>query len=247
MIPHLYQLEITLHEATFFASHELGAFYFTEPLIGNYAMVYALGLAKSPYDRYHVGYAEDLPQLNLDGIYVTPAWSNTKPSYRIEQFNCQAESFVSAMTNNAVAELAGRQYLKKEGKALIEGGSGKKINPTNRPQIGTLKLLCPYNQFCCHVISREKISFPRYVRLGKFMSKAKIIFHKIELNQQKHLLSKYQLINPIDLHPETKIHFGDTVNIHPTPLVRKAEIEGNWWIDPSGRPLLPAGMEYRGY
>ncbi len=244
MAPNLYKLDITLHEATFFASHELHDQYFTEPLIGNYALVYALGLVKSPYNRYHVGYGEDLPLMNQKGIYATPAWPETKPRYRIERFNCQGESFFMAMSENAVVELAGRQY--KKDKHIFTGESGKRIRPTNRPQIGILKLLCPLNHFSCHLISREELSLPIYIRLGKFMSKAKIDCRKIELYEKIYACSEYKLINPIDLEPGTKILFGDTINIHPTPLIRKADIEGLWWADRDGKPVVPANMEFRG-
>jgi hypothetical protein len=50
MIPYIYHLDILLQEATFFVSHELHDCYFTEPLIGNYALAYALGLIKSSYN-----------------------------------------------------------------------------------------------------------------------------------------------------------------------------------------------------
>ena len=247
MKPNLYRLEITLHEATFFASHELDAYYFTEPLIGNYAMAYALGLVKSPYDRYHAGYGEDLPVLNERGIYVTPAWPESELRYRVERFNCQSESFFSAMTNNALVEIAGRQFLRKKGNFWADGKTGKKIaRATNRPQTGILKLLCPLNRFVCHVISKEKLFMPQYVRLGKFMSKAKIFFGKTELQDKKKGRAEYKLINPLDLDPECRILFGDTINIHPTPLLRKAEIEGEWWTDTKGEPVIPAGLEFRG-
>ncbi|MBF0227553.1 MAG: type I-D CRISPR-associated protein Cas5/Csc1 [Desulfobacterales bacterium] len=247
MSPNLYQLEIELHEATFFASHELDAIYFTEPVIGNYALAYALGLVKSPYDRYDVGYAEDLPSLNKKGTYIYPAWSCNKPKYKIERFNCQAESFNSGMTNNAVAEVAGRQYLMREGTSLFEGSTGKQIRANNRPQTGIIKFLSPLNRFLSHIISNEELKLPRYIRLGKFMSKAKIKYKKIEVTEQKFMKSEYSLINPVDINPETKILFGDTINIHPVPLIRKAEIEGYWWIDNKNKPIVPSGMEFRGF
>lgn len=247
MKPVAYKLTITLHEATFFSSHELDKFYFTEALIGNYALAYALGLIKSPYNRTDVGYAQDLPFLNEQGIYITPAWPECRPRYRIELFNCQSESFYSAMTNNAVVEISGRQYIKPQSK-FVDGKTGKKLAPpTNRPQTGILKLLSPGNLFECYLISNQEIDIPSYIRLGKFMSKAKLEYHPVRVCEKKQLRAEYKLINPIDLNPETKILFGDTINIHPVPLIRKADIQGIWWIDDKNNPVFPADMKFRGF
>ncbi|KPA14432.1 CRISPR-associated protein Csc1 [Candidatus Magnetomorum sp. HK-1] len=247
MIPNIYQLDIRLHEATFFASHELHELYFTEPVIGNYALSYALGWVNSPYNRYHVGYAEDFPLLNEKGIYITPAWPVSKPTYRIERFNCQSESYKSGMTNNAVVEASGRQHLVPKGSRFQNKTTGKTvITANNRPQTGVIKMLRPENQFQCHVISNQSIDFPSYFRLGKFMSKAKIDSTKISVANCRNLRADYPMINPIDMDENTRIHFGDLVNIHPTPLISNADIECQWWIDKNDVPLVPSHMTYKG-
>src|ERR1043166_6318002 len=72
----VYRLELTLWEKVFFASREIDELFQTEPVLGNYALTYALGLAVSPYrlsereDR--PSYREDLSALNEKSIYVTP-------------------------------------------------------------------------------------------------------------------------------------------------------------------------------
>jgi CRISPR-associated protein Csc1 len=249
MVPIVYKLDIELQEATFFASHELGEMYFTEALIGNYALAYALGLVKSPYNRTNVGYAEDIPELNQKSIYITPAWPERKPEYRIERFNCQSESFFKAMIPNAVVELAGRQYLQRKGtiaKYMLNGETGKRVAATNRPQTGVLKLLSPLNRFTCCIIATDDVMLPSYIRLGKFMSKARVEYRRITVNRKDSLRAKYKLVNPLDLAPESRILFGDTVNIHPVPLIRGADIEGPWWVTENNAPIVPADMKYRG-
>lgn len=246
MTPVLYKLNITLMESTFFASHELDNLYFTEALIGNYALAYALGLVKSPYNRTHVGYSEDLPNLNREGVYITPAWPIDKPKYRIETFNCQGESFYTAMGQNVVVEIAGRQYVTKKGQHFIDGVTGKMIRPTNRPQKGTLKLLSPQNRFECYLVTEKDVCLPSYIRLGKFMSKARVNWHQIMLKGKATTKNEFQLINPVDLDQECRIMFGDTVNIHPVPLIRRAVIDGPWWTDTNERPVVPAGLKFRG-
>ncbi len=46
----IYTAWLTLMEHTYFASREVGIFYESEPLIGNYALTYALGLCAAPYN-----------------------------------------------------------------------------------------------------------------------------------------------------------------------------------------------------
>src|SRR5258708_34121682 len=73
MAVEIYRADLTLMEHTFFASREVGIYYETEPVLGNYALAYALGLCAAPY--YWGGpprYKEDLGPLNSRGLHVTP-------------------------------------------------------------------------------------------------------------------------------------------------------------------------------
>ena len=87
----MYRADLILMEHAFFASREIGTLYETEPLIGNYALTYALGLCAAPYDwNGPPRYKEDLAPLNERGIYVTPAtFKAGKLRYVFSQFNAQ--------------------------------------------------------------------------------------------------------------------------------------------------------------
>ena len=246
MKPYILELKITLHEATFFASHEINDLFLTEGVLGNYALAYAFGLVRSPYDRTQVGYLEDLPELNDRGLYIAPAWPVERVRYRVEQFNCQSESFYGAMIENAVVELTGRQYMVNSKDYMTEQGVKKRVRPINRPQLGVLKMLSPQNVFKCHLVSRKNITVPRYIRLGKFMSKAGVDCCAIPVNTEKKMDAVSEIVNPLDLPDESQILFGDTVNIHPTPLIRRAQIKGLWWVNDKGKPVIPAGMMFGG-
>ena len=100
----IYRLELTLLEKVFFASREIDELFQTEPVLGNYALTYALGLAVSPYrlsereDRPY--YREDLSALNAQGIYVTPATPLGNPSLEVERFrkrSCKVSSCVKSV------------------------------------------------------------------------------------------------------------------------------------------------------
>ena len=68
---HIYRCEFELMENLFFASREVNNFFQTEPVIGNYALAYALGLCHSSYHNDgDITYATDLERLNEASIYV---------------------------------------------------------------------------------------------------------------------------------------------------------------------------------
>src|SRR3990172_3775080 len=69
------QYRLTLHDFTYFATREMGRLYETEKYLHNYALTYALGLAKSAYfnPEQVPRYATQLTPLNNEDIYVTPA------------------------------------------------------------------------------------------------------------------------------------------------------------------------------
>src|SRR5262249_27339183 len=162
----VYRLELTLWEKVFFASREIDELFQTEPVLGNYALTYALGLAVSPYrlsereDRPY--YREDLSALNERGIYVTPGTPLGAPALEVERFNGMVESYWYKMANNAVvSDLAVRL-------------DNARAPVTNFPQKGRLRMLSRGNRFYCYVFAREALTLPRYIRLGKFLGKTRV-------------------------------------------------------------------------
>ena len=62
---HIHRCQLTLMEKTFFSSREISTFYQTEPLVGNYALAYSLGLCRSPYfNDWTIYYLQHLTKLN---------------------------------------------------------------------------------------------------------------------------------------------------------------------------------------
>ncbi len=124
----VYRLELTLHEKVFFASREIDELFQTEPVLGNYALTYALGLAVTPYrlsereDRPY--YREDFSVLNDTGIYVTPGTPLNAPTLEVERFNGMVESYWYKMANNAVvSDLAVRLDGARAGDELPAKGT----------------------------------------------------------------------------------------------------------------------------
>ncbi|MEW6732806.1 MAG: type I-D CRISPR-associated protein Cas5/Csc1 [Acidobacteriota bacterium] len=209
---------LTLHEPTFFASREIDRLYLTEAVIGNYALVYALRLAQSPYyiERHRPQYAEDFQALIKQGVYLTPAYPITPLQFRVERFNVQTETYWSTYTNGAI---------------LFDPAEKKKTKPkpyaNNRPQQGSIKMLAPGMVFRFFVFGMSIEHLPAYLRLGKFVSKARLECQPrraIRQPQGKYSLTGYY--NPLDWPQNGKVELCNIINIHPVPVMQAVVYRG---------------------
>jgi CRISPR-associated protein Csc1 len=244
---HIYRCELTFWEHVFFSSREISNFFQTEPLLGNYALTYALGLAQAPYHSDGpVRYALDLGPLNERGVYVTPGTIVGEPRFVLSQFNAQADAYWYAFTNNAIVVRTNEQVAVRQGARwrIIDPATseGQYVRPNNYPQHGRIKMLALGNRAVCYVLSREELTLPRYVRLGKWMSKASVTMtHTTAQPEPKDEVTVPVFLNPTDLpHPE-RLRVYDMVSIHPVPLVRNAILSGDFVRAPDG-VWLPLGM-----
>ena len=220
----VYRLDLTFHEKVFFASREIDELFQTEPVLGNYALTYALGLSISPYrqsereDRPY--YREDLGLLNERGIYVTPGTPLETPTLEVERFNAMVDSYWYKMANNAVvADLAVRL-------------DGARAPVTNFPQKGRLRMLSRGNRFRCYVFAREAVSFPRYIRLGKFLGKTRLEVTQTWQDPSIREVQNEQVdlfLNPLDLSPDIQVSYHDLFNLPPVPLIRNAQLSGRMY------------------
>jgi CRISPR-associated protein Csc1 len=205
-------------------------------VLGNYALSYALGFVAAPYrlsereDRPY--YREDLSGLNERGIYVTPGTPLDTPALEVERFNGMVDSYWYKMANNAVvADLAVR--------------FGARAPVTNFPQKGRLRVLSRGNRFFCYVVAQERMSLPRYIRLGKFMGKVRVDTIGVwedPVSQHVHQTPIACFLNPLDLSPDITIGPYDLFNLPPVPLIRNAQLTGQLYA--LGTDRLPVGMRY---
>ena len=233
---HIYCCKFELMENLFFASREVNNFFQTEPVIGNYALAYALGLCRAGYhNEGKITYAEDLEQLNSAGIYVTPGTLTEKVRFKVVQFNALSDSYWFQMEQNAISVNRQRIFNPK-----------LKARATNFPQIGRLKMLSIGNKGIFYITSRNEFRVPRYIRLGKFMSKAKISAYKQHYRETQAGNVPYpNYLNPNDLSSETQIGMFDMLNIRPTPLIRQVQLSGDFYeLADESKTKLPAGMRF---
>jgi len=231
---HIYPADLLLLEHTFFASREIDPLYASEPLIGNYALTYALGLCNAPY-RWNGGprYKEDLAPLNEQGLYITPA-SFSRLRMALTRFNGQTDSYYFRFDKNAIATTRAR------------------VKAMNFPQSGRIRMLGLGSRARFYLLDRDHLIAadrgPRllpYIRLGKFMSKARIVWQEQVTPQliERDTTKIASLLNGADLEDTSSLLVYSTYNIHPAPILRDVEMGGRFWqLDRN--TLLPTGMRY---
>src|SRR6266516_2221129 len=220
MAVEIYRASLTLKEHTFLASREIGIFYESEPLIGNYALAYALGLCAAPYDwSGPPRYKEDLGPLNDKGLYVTPAtFDPGRLRYAFSQFNAQTDSYYFRFDQNAIAT------------------TPKRARAMNFPQNGKIRMLGLDSQATFYLLSlyRELTSLPSYIRLGKFNSKARVEWERLALASEQPEEGEYRLVdvllNAADLSPSlvASLRAFSIYNIYPAPLLSGCQLRAQF-------------------
>jgi CRISPR-associated protein Csc1 len=233
----IYCCQIELHDSLYYATREIGRLYETEALIHNYALCYALGLVDSEIysttvaeeHSYRYFCSEQIPKyevhltpLNQQKIYVTPA--------RVVNHSTTLNTWKYA-NNNYHVEMEKTQK--------------------NIPSFGRAKEIAPESKFELFVISQKQLKLPKWIRLGKWMSKAEVIIQevtKIELKTGDFSFS-YPL-NPLDVMFTHQVVSYDVINMPPVSLIQNVSIRQGQYYEfdnPSKteKVRLPAKMQYR--
>lgn len=228
----IYRCQIELHDSLYFATREIGRLYETEPVIHNYALCYALGLVDSEIYSTTVSeehsyryfcpeqvpkYEQHLTALNQQGIYVTPGRSISHSS---------TLNTWKYANNNYHVEMEKTQK--------------------NIPSFGRTKEIAPESKFEFFIISEKSLKLAKWIRLGKWMSKA-----AVEIVEQKEVgrspsetdfIFPY-LLNPLDVMFSHQVISYDVVNMPPVSLIQNVKMLGRYYE--FDKLKIPACMEYR--
>ncbi|MGA7932494.1 MAG: type I-D CRISPR-associated protein Cas5/Csc1 [Kovacikia sp.] len=227
----IYRCTLQLHDSLYYATREIGRLYETEPVLHNYGLCYALGLVDSDRHATRVSeehsyryfcpeqipkYEEHLTPLTQQGIYVTPAHSLGHSTVL---------NTWKYANNNYHVEIEKTQK--------------------NIPSFGRAKEIAPESEFEFFIISEKTLTLPRWIRLGKWMSKAEVMVR--ELPKAKRSEGEFifpYLLNPLDVMFSHQVLSYDTVNMPPVSLIRNVTIHGQFYELEAGLKL-PAQMQYR--
>ncbi|WP_373536070.1 type I-D CRISPR-associated protein Cas5/Csc1 [Microcoleus sp.] len=227
----IYRCQIELHDSLYFATREIGRLYETEPVIHNYALCYALGLVDSAIysttvaeeDSYRYFCPEQIPKyeqhltaLNQQGIYVTPA-----------------RSLSHASTLNTWKYANNNYHVEME------------KTQKNIPSFGRTKEIAPESKFEFFIISEKSLKLAKWIRLGKWMSKAELTTEEMgngDNRKNGDFIFPY-LLNPLDVMFSHQVLSYDVVNMPPVSLIQNIKIRGQHYQFENLR--IPACMEYR--
>lgn len=215
---------LTLHDGLYFATREMGTLVETERYLHNYALSYALfndTVIRSPFfaASHRPTYAHDLGLLNDAGVYVTPARPLT--------IQYQLVTYKVAQTT----------YHQR----------AQRFEPPNYPRnIGRVKELAPGSTLECFVLGADHMTLPRWIRLGKWMSKAEIEVRadsRLPLHAGEYLCR--HPLNPLDLGLN-RLGVFNIISMPPVSLVESARLTGQYISVETDRGTidLPAGMAY---
>ncbi|WP_448561805.1 type I-D CRISPR-associated protein Cas5/Csc1 [Trichothermofontia sp.] len=230
----IYRCVLELHDGLYFATREIGRLYETEPVLHNYALSYVLGLVDNPCFKTEVSeeyaytyfcaeqvprYQEHLSPLNAQGIYVTPA---------------RAIRYTAVLSTWKYADNHYHVETKR--------------TDCNIPNFGRAKEIAPESLFEFFVVSAQPLVLPRWVRIGKWASKARLIVEELlnpKLMRSGEFYFEYPL-NPLDVMLSYRILSYDVVNMLPVSLIRNISMIGEYYTF-DGLPGLkiPARMQYR--
>ena len=236
----VYRCEVELHDSLYYATREIGRLYETEPVLHNYALCYALGLVDSEVYSTTVSeehsycyfcpeqvpqYEEHLTPLNKQGIYVTPA-----------------RSISHSATLNTWKYANNNYHVEME------------KTQKNIPSFGRAKEIAPESVFEFFIVSKEsfrssdnKWKIPRWIRLGKWMSKAEVKAE--ELFKPRRTEGDFTFLyplNPLDVMFTNQVHSYDVINMPPVSLIKNVRMQGEYYYFESIKGLkIPARMEYR--
>ncbi|NJN12759.1 MAG: type I-D CRISPR-associated protein Cas5/Csc1 [Richelia sp. RM2_1_2] len=236
-------VELNLLEPVFFASRELSDTFYTEGVIGNYALTYALGLVNSPYRLQGKAtgrptYKEDFALIEND-FYILPASPKYGTvTYRFERFNALSDAYWYAMTNNRVATAREDVPLQRQGK------KPNSFRPSNFPQTGRLRMIERGNKFQTLIFG--KCELPDYIRVGKFMSKVKLnVIDEMNIRQLPE--GEYQssfYLNSADLPRDITVFAFDLISVPPAPIIKNLRFNSTAWQ--VGEMIVPANLCYCG-
>jgi len=244
-------VELWCAEPVFFASREISDCYYTEGVLGNYALAYALDWVSSPYRLQGQAtgrptYLEDLVPIAQDS-YILPAWApKGQATFRFERFNGLSDAYWYSMTNNRVA--TSREDLPEYRRLQKTKGQDKprhrSFSASNFPQTGRLRMIDRGNVF--HTLVFGDRELPDYFRIGKFRSKVRLSvlkqFELVPLPVGEY--TSQALFNIADLPSDLALLAFDLISIPPVSLIKNLRFQGAAWQ--MGEFIVPANLQFCG-
>ncbi|MFW6130324.1 MAG: type I-D CRISPR-associated protein Cas5/Csc1 [Atribacterota bacterium] len=222
----IYEYKIELMEDLMFVSTEYGNEYKAYGFIGNTALPYALGLIPVHHKVFKKPqYLNHFSKLNERGIFLTPVTFLGNIEYKLERFNCMPETHHLTWSDDS--------------------GKGRtKIYPDE----GWWRMISKGNRGIFYVLTKKKLNLPKYIRVGKFMSKCKIEGKEVNfsyLNDSEHYTNL--ILRAEDISPKIRLKSFIRMDVPNSCYLKDIifqgkgiEIKSNYIKD----PILPLECKY---
>jgi CRISPR-associated protein Csc1 len=121
----------------------------------------------------------------------------------------------------------------------------------NIPSFGRAKEIAPESQFEFFIISQKQLKLPKWIRLGKWMSKAELTIQEVtKINLKTGDFTFPYPLNPLDVMFTHQVISYDVINMPPVSLIQNVSIcQGEYYElenpNTSEKLRLPAKMQYR--
>ncbi len=219
---YIYQCDLEMDDYLFYATTERGKVAETGPYVHNYALTYALSVLW-----------EDK--------------TNLPPRFQAKQQPSYKEELADLDFYLTPAQLLSGQQKIIQYNTINEGYNLSKGRNLGYPNWGYIKPFVPGSKFRFYALSNKELDFPRYIRLGKFMGKARLKASQAEQVTEKSGEFKVEsLLNWKDLQ-ETPQVFDILPQTLPTQLIENACYKAGDYYQaklPAGKINFPQEMDY---
>jgi CRISPR-associated protein Csc1 len=114
----------------------------------------------------------------------------------------------------------------------------------NIPSFGRNKEIAPESRFEFFAISQQTIDLPKWIRLGKWSSKAEVMQTPLsDVRQRNGTFAVPYPLNPLDVMFTHQVLSYDVINMPPVSLIQNSQVQGQYYEADGIK--IPACMEYR--
>lgn len=117
----------------------------------------------------------------------------------------------------------------------------------NIPSFGRAKEIAAESKFEFFVISQKELKLSKWIRLGKWMSKAEVTVEQLpKYKITEGIFTCTHPLNPLDVMFTNQVISYDVVNMPPVSLIQNVQMRGQCYqFDGIQNLKIPVRMEYR--
>lgn len=117
----------------------------------------------------------------------------------------------------------------------------------NIPSFGRAKEIAPESVFEFFILSEKSLTLPKWIRLGKWMSKAEVKNEPLTSKlHSENVFNCTHPLNPLDVMLTNQVLSYDTINMPPVSLIRNVQMRGEFYTFDEIKDLkMPALMTYQ--